>query len=102
MGQDPNSFSPKVISDLEKISAAVTALLKAHRDKQTLAETVSKNTRIAFWSGILEESPEEIYVIDPNTWKFVLGNRAARKNTGYSMNRLTHMTPLELNPLLTA
>ncbi|GAA6196518.1 hypothetical protein NBRC116598_19620 [Pseudophaeobacter arcticus] len=101
MGQDPNSFSPKVISDLEKISAAVTALLKANRDKQTLAETVSKNTRIAFWSGILEESPEEIYVIDPNNWKFVLANKAARKNIGYSMNRLTHMTPLELNPLLT-
>jgi PAS domain S-box-containing protein len=102
IGQKPKIFSPEVISGLAKISAAVSSLLLADRDKQKLAEKVSQNTRIAFWSGILEESLEEIYVIDPSTWKFVLANKAARDNIGYSENRLTEMTPLDLDPQLDA
>ncbi|MDE4142647.1 MULTISPECIES: ATP-binding protein [Rhodobacterales] len=100
MGREPSSFSPEVLAGLEKISAAVSALLLAHRDKQRLAEAASQSARIAFWSDIMEESLEEIYVLDPGTWKFVLANKAARDNIGYSMNRLTELTPLDLDPRL--
>ncbi|MBT5260651.1 MAG: PAS domain S-box protein [Nitrospina sp.] len=47
---------------------------------------------------ILDNSSNEIYVFDASTLHFVQVNSGARKNLGYSMDELTHLTPLELKP----
>lgn len=47
---------------------------------------------------ILEESLNEIYMFDAQTLQFVLVNRGARENTGYSMKELHRLTPIDLKP----
>ncbi|MBI5216552.1 MAG: PAS domain S-box protein [Ignavibacteriae bacterium] len=50
---------------------------------------------------ILEESLNEIYVFDAETWKFQYVNEAARRNLGYSAEHLDNCTPLDLKPEFT-
>jgi PAS domain S-box-containing protein len=47
---------------------------------------------------IIDEAANEIYVFDGNTLKFVLVNRGARDNLGYTMAELEDMTPLDIKP----
>ena len=47
---------------------------------------------------ILEESLNEIYIFDTETLRFVLVNKGARKNLGYSMEELSSLTPLGHQP----
>lgn len=47
---------------------------------------------------ILEESLNEIHVFDADTLKFINVNYGARKNLGYTMEELFHMTPLDITP----
>lgn len=46
--------------------------------------------------SILEKSVNEIYVFDFNSWQFEYANQGALSNTGYSLDELKTMTPLEL------
>ncbi len=50
---------------------------------------------------ILEVSANEIYVFDADTYEFLLVNRGARENLGYSMQELQQLTPLDLKPEFT-
>jgi PAS domain S-box-containing protein len=50
---------------------------------------------------IVEESLNEIYILDARTFRFILANRGARENLGYSMQELSAMTLLEMNPEFT-
>jgi PAS domain S-box-containing protein len=47
---------------------------------------------------IVEESLDEIYIFDAERQYFLLVNRGARENLGYSMEELKTLTPLDLNP----
>jgi PAS domain S-box-containing protein len=49
-------------------------------------------------SYLLEESLNEIYVFDAETLKFLMVNKGARMNLGYTMDELRALTPLDLNP----
>ncbi|MGR3497038.1 PAS domain S-box protein [Citreimonas sp.] len=51
------------------------------------------NTRLG---RILEESLNEIYVFGTDDLRFVMANRGARENTGYSMDELTAMKPHDI------
>lgn len=46
--------------------------------------------------NIIEDSASEVYVFDADTWRFLLVNRGARDNLGYSEEELSRMTPEEL------
>ncbi len=50
---------------------------------------------------IVDESINEVYVFDGESLLFTLANRAARDNTGFSMEELSRMTPLNLNSDMT-
>lgn len=47
---------------------------------------------------VIEESLNEIYFFDCESLKFTQVNRGARENTGYSMEELVQMTPLDIKP----
>ncbi len=47
---------------------------------------------------ILEESLNEIYIFDAKTLRFLLVNKGARRNLGYSTEELNNFTPLDLVP----
>lgn len=47
---------------------------------------------------ILDDSSNEIYVFETETYKFLSVNKGATKNLGYSVEQLTTMTPVDLSP----
>lgn len=47
---------------------------------------------------VLEEGPNEIYIFDATTWRFLVTSRAARRNLGYTDPQLVGLTPLDLLP----
>ena len=51
---------------------------------------------------IVEDSASETYVFDAETLKFMLVNRGARENLGYSMEELRNLTPVDIKPLMTS
>ena len=52
------------------------------------------------FSHIVEESLNEIFVFEMNTYKFRQVNKAAITNLGYSLEELKEMTPLDIKPLI--
>jgi PAS domain S-box-containing protein len=51
---------------------------------------------------IIEDCVGEVYLFEPDTLQFILVNRGARENLGYSMEELRHLTPLDVKPEFTA
>ncbi len=47
---------------------------------------------------ILEKSLNEIYIFDAKTLRFIMVNRGARENLGYSSEELKQLTPIDLKP----
>lgn len=60
--------------------------------------TSSANERLG---RIVEDAASETFVFDAQTLKFILVNRGARENLGYSMDELRELTPLDIKPALT-
>ncbi len=73
----------------------VTARKIAEQQKQ---EQMEQTESIA---GMLEESINEIYIVDAESLHFVQVNRGARNNLGYSLNELQDMTPADIKPEFT-
>ncbi len=66
-----------------------------------ISERLEAEERATSFGRILEESRNEIYVFDEKTLRFLLVNRGARENLGYSMEELRNMTPLDFKPEFT-
>lgn len=49
---------------------------------------------------IVEDSVSEVFLFDPETFEFLLVNRGARENLGYSVEELAHLTPWDLKPFI--
>lgn len=47
---------------------------------------------------ILEDSLNEVYVVDAKSLRFIQVNQGARENIGYSLDELRKLTPLDLTP----
>jgi PAS domain S-box-containing protein len=64
--------------------------------------THSKNAEheTMLFSRIFEDSLNEIYIFEANTFKFRQVNHAALNNLGFSMEELRNMTPVDLKPLI--
>ncbi|MBV5337556.1 MAG: response regulator, partial [Deltaproteobacteria bacterium] len=60
-----------------------------------LSQTRAAHQRLG---QLLEESYNEIYLYDADTLHFIDANTAALTNTGYTIDELREMTPLELKP----
>ncbi len=50
---------------------------------------------------ILDNSSNEVYVFDANTFKYTIVNEKARQNLGYTIEELHKLTPYEIEPLYT-
>jgi hypothetical protein len=49
---------------------------------------------------MLEESLNEIHILDAHTLKFLYANRGARENLGYTLEELREMTAADINVAL--
>ena len=63
-----------------------------------LAQRERNQRKIARFSRMVEHSQSEIYSFDAETLQFVDVNRGACENTGYSLDELRSMTPVDLKP----
>ncbi len=54
--------------------------------------------RAEYLGQILEESLNELYVFDAETWLFLQVNKGAQKNLGYTMAEMSIMTPVQIKP----
>lgn len=70
---------------------------RAAAELQRLA-AASDNERLG---RIVEDAASEAFVFDAHTLKFILVNRGARENLGYSMEELVDLTPVDIKPLVT-
>lgn len=50
------------------------------------------------FASIVEDSLNEIYIFDESTLKFILINRGARENIGYSKEELRDLSPVDIKP----
>lgn len=74
-------FAARAASELERAAAA------------SLSERLGR---------IIEDAASETFVFDAETLKFLLVNRGARENLGYSMQELEELTPVDIKPALSA
>jgi PAS domain S-box-containing protein len=84
----------------ERIQPRETLELFAGRAASELERmaTASVNERLG---RIIEDAASETFVFDAETLRFVLVNRGARENLGYSMAELETLTPIDIKPKLT-
>lgn len=73
--------------------SAVRRRLLALISQRELAEQ-----RQAGFGRMLDESQNEIYLVDVASMRFLHANLGALKNLGYTMDELREMTPLDINP----
>lgn len=75
---------------------------KIEKYKQKEAEfNLSRDLSITM-GQIMEDSINEIYIFDAESYKFIQVNHGARSNLGYSMEELKQMRPLDLKPEIKA
>lgn len=70
----------------------------AMKDVTSIKETERRSEQIG---QILENSLNEIYIFDADTFKFMHVNKGARKNLGYTQAELHKLTPYDLKPEFT-
>ena len=66
-----------------------------------ITERKIREKELSHWWHIFEESLNEIFVFDAETFKFTHVNSEARRNIGYEMDELINMTPIDINPQFT-
>jgi PAS domain S-box-containing protein len=48
---------------------------------------------------VVENSRIEFYLVNDEDLKFFYANKAAQENIGYSLDELSHMTPMDINAI---
>lgn len=63
-----------------------------------ITERKRKDKELNHWARIFDESLNEIYVFDADTFLFINVNKEAQRNIGYTMDELLTMTPVDIKP----
>jgi len=61
-----------------------------------ITEVEENRNRLAFIGNVLDDSQNEIYIIDAGSLRFLEVNRGGRENSGYSIGELTGLTLVDL------
>lgn len=72
--------------------------------KQQAEELLAANERaeqLSAFGKILDQSHNEIFIGDPETYHFIYANRGARLNIGYNLEELQKLTPVDITLGLT-
>lgn len=65
-------------------------------------ERLKSSSNVERLGRIVEDAASEAFLFDAETLKFILVNRGARQNLGYSMEELRSLTPIDIKPLICA
>lgn len=88
------------VGELEVLVEGRTSELRAANENLVaqIAERKQAEDAAVHFSRILDDSLNEIYVFDAESLRFLRVNRGAQRNTGYTMEELRALTPLDLKP----
>jgi PAS domain S-box-containing protein len=67
-----------------------------------VTERRTREAEIAQLGRAVDESSDEIYVVDGDTLSFMQANKRAQQNLGYSLDELQQMKPVDVAPEMTA
>lgn len=85
------SLNPFTVLNKKYVLALVMDVTEKRKAEQT----------IDYWFQIFDESLNEIYVFDAETFIFINVNRGAQLNLGYNLKELNKMSVLDIKPDLT-
>ena len=74
----------------------VLALIMDITEKKKAEQTID------YWFQIFDESLNEIYVFDAESFVFINVNQGAQRNLGYSIQELTNMSVMDIKPEVSA
>ncbi len=63
-----------------------------------ISELKARDKNIKDLSGIIQNSVNEIYLFDKETFNFIYANDSALENLGYTFDELKNMTPIDIKP----
>lgn len=63
-----------------------------------VSERKKAEEELIHWANIFNESLNEIYIFNSDTYKFINVNLGAQKNIGYDLTELKSLTPLDIKP----
>lgn len=86
-------FARGSVAALRDASGDITGAVLVSEDASRLR---SSQGAIARFGRLLDQSPNEIYVFDADTLRFLQVNRGAIENLGYSEDELLELTPLDV------
>lgn len=64
----------------------------------TVRDVTNHKIRESTLTGILERSVNEIYIFDASNYNFITVNQSARENLGYSSDKLSDMSAVDIKP----
>lgn len=62
----------------------------------------AKEEELLSMGRLIEDSLNEVFIFSRDDYRFLYANRGARENTGYSLDQLEKITPLDIKPEHTA
>lgn len=88
-------FHDQVID--ERLEPSLTLELFAGRAAAEL-ERITTTSAAERLGRIVEDAASETFIFDAQTLKFILVNKGARENLGYSIEELRNLTPVDIKP----
>ena len=87
-----------LISHINSLNSTLSKIKSVDDDAENTI-TLDEVTQLG---QILDTSLNEILIFDTQTFQFVFVNESARNNLGFPTKEFYNMTPLDINPELTA
>ncbi|WP_407557461.1 PAS domain S-box protein [Winogradskyella sp. 4-2091] len=84
-------LNPLTIDNKQYILALVKDITERKKAEQELTH----------WANIFNESLNEIYIFDCESYNFINVNRGALNNIGYNLKELKQLTPIDIKPEFT-
>lgn len=88
-------FLETIKTPMRNLDGDIIGVLGIARD---ISERKKTEERLSRFAKIFEESINEIYMFDSDTYKFIQVNNAALKNLGYTNIEIKNLTPLDIKP----
>ena len=88
VGHKATDYTARDVETLQIIAEEVWQVVQRRRAEREASR----------FSRVLEQSLNEIYMLDSESLRFTVVNKGARLNLGYSMAELRGMTPPDINP----
>lgn len=92
-----------LLADTQQVQALVDAKTKELEDEKMLLHAeIEERHRLEkqsiYFSRILDQTSNEIYMFSVDTFKFIKVNQGALKNLGYTMDEMRNMTAVDIKP----